>query len=254
MRCARTLVVATMCLVLLGLGAGSAGADTHAGSAPQAPAKPTLVTGSGDISYRHRRSTRRCSGTDNGGAPQSFPSGRREINWDAVPDEFAEPNGYPPDFFNAPAAPRARGVVLSTPGERLGVSADSDNPAGAAVRFGDINPTYPKTFRTHSAERSSPRSGSNVANIKFFVPGTTTPALVRGFGAVYTDVDSKEAAAFTFFDAKGTSSARIPVPKSKDGPVVPRRGVQEAGRGAGARSCTERASSDPTTARSTTSR
>ncbi len=149
--------------------------------------------------------------------PQSFSSGRREINWDAVPDEFSEPNGYPPDFFNAPQAPRARGVVLSTPGEHLGVSADSDNPAGAAVRFGDINPNYTKTFRTHSPEKLFSPVGSNVANIKFYVPGTTTPALTRGFGAVYTDVDSKEAAAFTFFDAKGHKLGTYPVPKSKDG-------------------------------------
>ena len=204
MRCARTLVVGTVCLVLLGLGAGSAGADTHTGSSPE----PKLVKGSGDISGAIAQ-YQALLGTDNGGVPQSFSSGRREINWDAVPDEFSEPNGYPPDFFNAPQAPRARGVVLSTPGERLGVSADSDNPSGAAVRFGDINPTYTNTFRTNSAERLFSPVGSNVANIKFYLPGTTTPALTRGFGAVYTDVDSKEAAAFTFFDAEGPQARHV---------------------------------------------
>jgi hypothetical protein len=214
-RCAGTFVVGTVCLVVLGLGAGSAAADTHAGSSPKAP-RPTLVTGSGDISNAIAK-YQEMLGADNGGVPQSFSSGRREINWDGVPDEFSEPNAYPPDFFNAPQEPRARGVVLSTPGDHLGVSADSDNPSGAAVRFGDINPTYTDTFRTNSAEKLFSPVGSNVANIRFYVPGTKTPALTRGFGAVYTDVDSKEGAAFTFFDAKGRKLGRYPVPKSKDG-------------------------------------
>jgi hypothetical protein len=213
MRCARTFVAGTMGLIALGLGTGSAGAET--GSAPQAP-RPTLVTGSGDISSAIAK-YQALLGTDNGGEPQTFSSGRREINWDAVPDELSEPNGYPPDFFNAPQAPRARGVVLSTPGERLGVSADSDNPSGAPVRFGDINPTYTNTFRTHSPEKLFSPVGSNVANIKFYLPGTTKPALSRGFGAVYTDVDSKEAAAFTFYDQLGRKLGTYPVPKSKDG-------------------------------------
>ena len=63
--------------------------------------------------------------------------------------------------------------MLSTPGDHLGVSADADNPSAAALRFGDINPTYVDTFQTHSAEKLFSPVGSNVATIKFFVPGTT---------------------------------------------------------------------------------
>jgi len=63
--------------------------------------------------------------------PALQPTGFREINWDSLPDEEAAPNAYAPDFFNAPTAPRARGIVLATPGEGLFVSADSDNPYGA---------------------------------------------------------------------------------------------------------------------------
>lgn len=178
--------------------------------------KPTLVKGAGDITAAIEE-YRSLLGPDNGGTPEAHPSGRREINWDAVPDEFARPNDYPPDFFNALEEPRARGAVLETPGDSLGVSADADNPDGAAVRFGDINPSYTEIFRTNSEERLFSPVGSNVANISFFVPGTETPALVRGFGAVYTDVDGKEAAAFKFYDADDKLLGKFAVPKSRDG-------------------------------------
>jgi hypothetical protein len=202
---------AVLCLSGMGLSASAVGAAGNG-----ANGKPTLTQGAGNIAPVIAKYQRRL-GTDHGGVPQSFPSGRREINWDGVPDEFSEPNSYPPDFFNAPTEPRARGVVLSTPGEHLGVSAGTDNPSGALVRFGDINPTYVETFRTNSPEKLFSPVGSNVATIKFYVPGTSTPALTRGFGAVYTDVDSKETAAFTFYDAKGKVLGTYPVPKSKDG-------------------------------------
>jgi hypothetical protein len=231
MRAARTSVIGTVCLVVLGLSAGSAGAErprrstpdeaalapptNGAGSAPKAP-RPTLVTGAGDISDVVAK-YQALLGADNGGVPQTFSAGRREINWDAVPDEFSEPNGYPPDFFNASQEPRARGAVLSTPGDHLGVSAGKDNPTQTPLSFGNINPTYVDTFTTFSPDKLFSPVGSNVANIKFYVPGTTTPALTRGFGAVYTDVDSKEGAAFTFYGPKGRKLGTYPVPKSKDG-------------------------------------
>lgn len=188
------------------------GTAVAGGSKPKA----VVVRGAGDLAPVIAR-YQQLLGDDNGGVPQSFPSGRREINWDAVPDEVSRPNGYPTDFFNAPTEPRARGVVLSSPSGDLGVSADADNPSGVPVRFGDINPTYVDTFTTNSAEKLFSPVGSNEATIEFFVPGTDTPAVTRGFGAVYTDVDSKETAAFTFYDADGKVLGTYAVPKSKDG-------------------------------------
>jgi hypothetical protein len=205
----RLLTVVSLSAALL-----VAGAVPPAGAAKKP--KPTVVKASGDITDAIEE-YRALLGDDNGGVPESFPSGRREINWDAVPDEVARPNEYPPDFFNAQEEPRARGAVLDTPGDSLGVSADADNPAGAAVRFGDINPSYTDTFRANSEERLFSPVGSNVATIEFFVPGTDTPAAVRGFGAVYTDVDSKQAAEFKFFDTKGKLLRSFAVPVSKDG-------------------------------------
>ena len=60
-----------------------------------------------------------------------FTTGRREINWDGVPDNFADPNPLPGNFFNSNSQ---RGVVLSTPGTSLLLSADSSNPTATPVR------------------------------------------------------------------------------------------------------------------------
>jgi hypothetical protein len=196
---------------------GGGGEQAEVGTtAGGARAEPTVIDGAGDIGPPLDE-FRALLGPDNGGVPERRDTGRRELNWDAVPDELAEPNALPPDFFNAPDEPRARGALLETPGDRVAVSADGDNPAGAAVRFGDLNPTYADTFRAFSEERLFSPVGSNVVDLRFAVPGTDTPAAVRGFGAVYTDVDAEESASFEFFDAEDESLGTFSVPVSESG-------------------------------------
>jgi hypothetical protein len=154
---------------------------------------------------------------DNGDGPTGDPAGRRELNWDKVPDERAAPKFLPGDFFNAKEAPRARGARLETPGKGVVVSADGDNPSGAAPRFGHINPSYSEEFKTFSRERLFSPVGSNVVDLRFNVPGTDTPGVVRGFGAVYTDVDKKENTAFEYFDGDGRSLGQFATPVSSNG-------------------------------------
>jgi hypothetical protein len=190
-------------------------ATTASGSHESRARFPKVVKGAGDIAPKVRK-YRRLLGADNGGGPTRHRGGRREINWDAVPDQFAAPNALPATFFNASSAPRARGAVLRTPGDHVAVSADSSNPAGAAVRFGDVNPTYTQQFRTFSAERLFSPIGSNVVNLTFRVPGTNTRAAVRGFGAVYTDINDYRDAKFRFFSARGRLLGAFAVPVSKD--------------------------------------
>jgi hypothetical protein len=174
------------------------------------------VKGAGSIARVVDR-YRALLGSDNGGGPTAYATGRREINWDRVPDELARPQNLPADFFKADVDPRARGVVLTTPGSGVSVSADRDNPAGALPRFGDLNPTYSRQFRTFSAERLFSPIGSSIVNPRFYVPGTKRRAAVRGFGAVYTDIDRRENTAFEYFDVRGRSLGKFAVPPRPGG-------------------------------------
>jgi len=179
--------------------------------------EPQIVIASGDITAAVDQ-YRALLGDNNGGEPGTKgPTGYREINWDTIPDEFSAPNFYVSDFFNAPEAPRARGIVLNTPGEGLMVSANADNPYGVLPRFGNINPQYPEIFKAFSDEKLfSPVGGSNLVVITFFVPGTDTPATVRGFGAVYADVDTDHTA-FEYFDQAGNSLGKFNTPIQDNG-------------------------------------
>ncbi len=180
---------------------------------------PDVVTGTGNdgVAAAIDEYTGLIGGQDNGGVPGSIGTGFRTITWDALPDELAAPNLYEPDVFNQPTEPRARGAVITTEGEGLMVSADADNPTGTSPRFANLNPTYADVFVPYSEERLFSPVGSNVADLTFFVPGTDQPAVVRGFGAVYLDIDSDHTA-FEYFDIDGNSLGEYGAPAA-DGDV-----------------------------------
>jgi hypothetical protein len=146
----------------------------------------------------------------------SFPTGRREINWDGVPDNFAAPNLLPPDFFNVNSP---RGAVFETPGTGVQVSANLVNPTNTPIEFGNINPTYPDIFRTFSPQRLFTALDSTITVVHFFVPGSNTPATVSGFGAVFTDVDIPTSTKIEYFDAHDKLLFRAfvqPLPKQEE--------------------------------------
>lgn len=131
-------------------------------------------------------------GANNGASASSFSTGRREINWDGVPDANALPNNLPFNFFNSNST---RGVVFSTVEStsalnQFMVSADSDNSSGTAVRFGNFNAAYASGFQTFSAERLFHLRGGDTMTLSFFLPGTSVPASVSGMGVVFADVDA----------------------------------------------------------------
>ena len=136
--------------------------------------------------------------------------GRREVNWDAVPDSFTSPVALPNNFFNLATgnpAGRVRGIQFSTTGTQLEVSADSDsdgdgNPGPTATLFGNRHPDNPADFAAFSAERIFGILGGNQIDVTFSVPGEPgTPSMVRGFGAVFTDVELAGSTKLEFFDA-----------------------------------------------------
>ena len=149
----------------------------------------------------------------------SFGSGRREINWDGVPDAFSAPNLMPADFFNVNSP---RGVVFTTNGSGFQVSA---NAGVAPIEFDNINPTYSSLFTIFSPQRLFTALGSKRLTVRFFVPGSTTPATSSGFGAVFTDVD-RPGTKIAYFDAMGRRLARFDVPISPGSETLSFLGVR----------------------------
>jgi hypothetical protein len=134
-------------------------------------------------------------GDNNLNNPGPLQKGRREINWD----------GGNPNVLDttAPVTPfnvflNTRGSQFKTPGLGLSQAPPSGGPQGGlAVLFG--NPNYAKIFTAFSRSRLFTPVGSNITVASFSIPGTNgnAPATVRGFGAVFTDVDQPDGSAFS---------------------------------------------------------
>ena len=125
------------------------------------------------------------------GANGDFGGLRREVNWDGVPGSFSDPNALPGNFFNVNSP---RGVLLSTPGTGFLVSAA---PGGAdPILFG-----FPSDFQTFSSPRLFTAVNSNITDVNFAVPGTSTSATTSAFGVVFTDVEVSGDTKVEFFDA-----------------------------------------------------
>jgi hypothetical protein len=164
---------------------------------------------------------RAALGDNNGNNPGPIQKGRREINWDGgnpnILDTTAPVNPFLV-FLNT------RGSQFKTPGLGLSQAPPSGGPQGGlAVLFG--NPSYATIFRTFSRSRLFTPVGSNITEASFSIPGTngTAPATVRGFGAVFTDVDQPDGIGpstvrgstfIQYFDANGRLLFSSSVPAS----------------------------------------
>jgi FG-GAP-like repeat len=131
-------------------------------------------------------------GGANNGVGGSFTSGRREVNWDGVPDNFSEPNNFPTNFFNVNSP---RGVIFNSIEDATGAALNqfavsATTASGIPVRFANINGTYDDILQTFSAQRLFIARNTHIIEVSFFVPGTKIPATVSGFGVVFADVDS----------------------------------------------------------------
>jgi hypothetical protein len=140
---------------------------------------------------------RAALGDNNLNVSGPLTSGRREINWDG---------GGGVDATTSPVTPfdvflNTRGARFTTLGIGLSQAPPSGGPQdGLQGLFGNL--TYGDTFTTFSPLRLFTPVGSNLTEALFFVPGANpnvqpganpeAPATVRGFGAVFTDVDESD--------------------------------------------------------------
>lgn len=164
-------------------------------------------------------------GTLNANVAGSFGSGRRQINWDGVPDQFAAPNNLPADFFNVSSP---RGVILVTPGTGLQVSANATNPTSTPIEFSNLNPTYSTLFAPFSSQKLFTSLSSTITDVTFFVPGSSTTALTPGFGSVFNDVDLAGVTSIQYFDQTSTSLGTYLVPATAGNETLSFLGISYA--------------------------
>lgn len=127
------------------------------------------------------------------------PNGRRQIDWDAAPDAVADPNAFPPDFFNGAASPTARGIEFQETGGTDGFLLSATAASGQPVRFG-----FGGDFTAFSEERLFSPVGGTTFDVVFFDPADqTTRAQTRGLGVIFTDVEQPGSTTMTFFDRSG---------------------------------------------------
>jgi hypothetical protein len=162
-----------------------------------------IVTANGDITAALDQ-YRALLGTLNPNVAGEQPGGRREVNWDGVPAAVTNNDLFPGNFFNVNSP---RGVVFTTDGSGFRIS---DNG------YVDVNPNFAGEFNAFSPLKLFVARGSTIINVRFFVAGSATPALVTGFGAVFEDVGRANSTTIEYFDAAGNRLRKIAVPRRSD--------------------------------------
>ncbi|HVJ80696.1 MAG TPA: DUF3455 domain-containing protein, partial [Planctomycetia bacterium] len=133
---------------------------------------------------------------DNGNVAGPLQFGRREINWDGGGSTATLQSATPLNQFL-----NNRGARFTTPGTGFLQAPASGGAGGGLATFFNKN-AYGAAFTAFSPSRLFVPIGSNVTETTFFVPGSNgaVRAGVRGFGAVFTDVDLAKMTKIEFFD------------------------------------------------------
>ena len=156
----------------------------------------TVISGTGNISAKVDE-FRQLLGAQLNTTP-GVTGGRREVNWDGIPDQLlASP--LPSNFFNTvdPGTPasRQRGLIYSTVGGTFEVSKNN---------FSEVNAPASGQFSAFSGQQTFSNISSNLWDVGFEVAGQSIVATVKGFGIVFSDVDVANDSYLEFFD--GTKS------------------------------------------------
>jgi hypothetical protein len=169
------------------------------------PPTPTVVTGTGNIAPKVDEYRALLGEPRNGGTvPGPAASGRREVNWEGVNGANLNSNTFPGDFF---ANTTKLGMLMTTPGTGLRVS-DKD--------FSDINAAFGEVFNPFSPAKTFAAVGSTITDVTFQVAASTTPAVVAGFGVVFSDVDNATGAKIEAFDKAGKKLGTFFAPVRSD--------------------------------------
>jgi hypothetical protein len=123
-------------------------------------------------------------------------SGRREVNWDGVPDSMVG-HPLPNDFFNptelnAPVALQ-RGLIYSPSFGEFQVSKSN---------FNNIDPSATGEFAAYSGNKTFANVTTNLWPINFQVAGERTEAFTKGVGIVFSDVDLANSTSLEFFEGE----------------------------------------------------
>ena len=151
----------------------------------------------------------------------SFGSGRREINWDGVPDAFSAPNNLPGQLLQRQLAARRRLHARRAPAFRSAPTPAPRRP----IEFGDIDPTYPTQFDAFSAAaavhgRRQQRHRRQLLRARLDHAGAR-----RAASAWSSPTSTSQQTSLEFFDASNKSLGTFfaPAPAGNETLLVPRR-------------------------------
>jgi hypothetical protein len=185
------------------VGIAACSSDKITNPAPVLP-QANVVTATGDI-LTAVNNFRGELGPPNGTVAGQQADGRREVNWDGIgANPFDNRNDFPANFFNTNVK---SGAVFTTSG--TGFRNDSTN-------FAEINPTYATQFAFFSPNKIFAPVGSNQLDQLFQVAGQPTPAVSRGFGVVFSDVDLADKTTIELFAQDGSSLGKYSAPIRSD--------------------------------------
>ncbi|HEY0678021.1 MAG TPA: hypothetical protein VGD17_07035 [Chitinophagaceae bacterium] len=178
--------------------------------------KVIVIATAGDISASVDE-FRKILGSKLNTAPGAI-GGRREVNWDAVPDDMIG-KPLPMSFLNntEPGAP-----VSSQRGFEY--EAGSGTFQVSKSNFSDVNPEVAGEFNSFSGSNTFTNISSSLWDGRFEVPGEDVPATIQGFGMVFSDVDVANLTSIEFFN-EGRSLGKFFAPVQQPGSKLSFLGV-----------------------------
>ena len=179
--------------------------DNYVQPQPEPQPQATVVKASGDLTaaladFRHILG-------DSLNTTLGRTSGRREINWEGVSPTLNNNDAFPFNFFNPTGdgdpVGRKRGLIYVNDGRTFRVD---------SLDFAGIDASYAAQFNPFSGKRMFSGANSHVTEVAFQIAGQTAPAIIKGFGVVFSDVDDANSTTLEFFNgAKSLGVFKAPV-------------------------------------------